>query len=124
MQKQQSTAAGITGKRKVVKKQKLKIISSYFRGVYSEINRKAGETGQTKALTVCVEDFGTTTGQALGPGGGGVVSGPAGALAQFRAMSGQLEVHQGSLCTAPVSPNLCSHGPYAPAARATAHGKR
>lgn len=37
---------------------------------------------------------------------------PGGALAQFRLMSGQLEVHHGALCTAPVSPNLCCRGPY------------
>lgn len=34
---------------------------------------------------------------------------PGGALAQFGLMSGQLEVHQGALCTAPVSPNLRRH---------------
>ncbi len=35
-----------------------------------------------------------------------------GALAQFRLMSGQLEVHHSALCTAPVSLNLCRRGPY------------
>lgn len=35
-----------------------------------------------------------------------------GALAQFRLMSGQLEVHHSALCTAPVSLNLCCRGPY------------
>lgn len=35
-----------------------------------------------------------------------------GALAQFRLMSGQLEVHHTALCTAPVSLNLCCRGPY------------
>lgn len=35
-----------------------------------------------------------------------------GALAQFRLMSGQLEVHHSALCTAAVSLNLCCCGPY------------
>lgn len=35
-----------------------------------------------------------------------------GALAQFRLMSGQLEVHHSALCTVPVSLNLCCRGPY------------
>lgn len=35
-----------------------------------------------------------------------------GALAQFRLMSGQLEVHHSALCTAPVSLNLCCRGLY------------
>lgn len=48
-------------------------------------------------------------GRALGPRG--VVGRAAGVLAQFRAMSGQLEVYHGALCTAPVSLNLshCNH---------------
>lgn len=46
-------------------------------------------------------------------GGGGSADWRAGgALAQFRLMSGQLEVHHSALCTAPVSPNLCCRGPY------------
>lgn len=55
--------------------------------------------------------------QALGPGGwkGRLSSADwsAGrALAQFRLMSGQLEVHPSALCTAAVSLNLCCCGPY------------
>lgn len=46
---------------------------------------------------------------------------PGGALAQFGLMSGQLEVHQGALCTAPVSPNLhCRRRRPGPASRAAA----
>lgn len=56
--------------------------------------------------------------QALGPGGmmerrlSGADWRAGGALAQFRLMSGQLEVHHSALCTAPVNLNLCCCGPY------------
>lgn len=47
-----------------------------------------------------------------------------GALAQFRLMSGQLEVHHSALCTSPVSPNLCCRGLVYPQSGLRSNAKR